>query len=186
MSVPRPHPEPTPTRASVTETNSGGTDHVWFYDVQADGFSLDDKRSPVDVSDLPDVLARWCLGRGFPSPRWALLHDRVTGRPARGWLRPTTGSRTVLARRARGPSGTALNPDIPSAPESRSDGAVERPSTSRRHVVWLPGDQAWSPPNRLRATSRWCAMTLLSETASTETVTMVAPSAASPAASSPL
>ena len=30
-----------------TKTNSGGTDHVWFYDVQADGFSLDDKRNPV-------------------------------------------------------------------------------------------------------------------------------------------
>ena len=29
-----------------TKTNSGGTDHVWFYDVQADGWSLDDKRTP--------------------------------------------------------------------------------------------------------------------------------------------
>ncbi|RYP84232.1 SAM-dependent DNA methyltransferase [Nocardioides guangzhouensis] len=42
-----------------TKTNSGGTDHVWFYDVQADGFSLDDKRTPVAANDLPDVLARW-------------------------------------------------------------------------------------------------------------------------------
>jgi type I restriction enzyme M protein len=42
-----------------TKTNSGGTDHVWFYDVRADGFSLDDKRNPVEASDLPDVLARW-------------------------------------------------------------------------------------------------------------------------------
>lgn len=42
-----------------TKTNSGGTDDVWFYDVRADGFSLDDKRNPVDVNDLPDVLARW-------------------------------------------------------------------------------------------------------------------------------
>ena len=42
-----------------TKTNSGGTDNVWFYDVQADGFSLDDKRNPVEVNDLPDVLARW-------------------------------------------------------------------------------------------------------------------------------
>jgi type I restriction enzyme M protein len=42
-----------------TKTNSGGTDHVWFYDVQADGFSLDDKRNPVDANDLPDVLALW-------------------------------------------------------------------------------------------------------------------------------
>ncbi len=44
-----------------TKTNSGGTDEVWFYDVRADGFSLDDKRNPVEVNDLPDVLARWAL-----------------------------------------------------------------------------------------------------------------------------
>ena len=42
-----------------TKTNSGGTDNVWFYDVQADGYSLDDKRNPVEANDLPDVLARW-------------------------------------------------------------------------------------------------------------------------------
>ena len=43
-----------------TKTNSGGTDHVWFYDMQADGFSLDDKRTPQpDKSDLPDILKRW-------------------------------------------------------------------------------------------------------------------------------
>ncbi len=42
-----------------TKTNSGGTDDVWFYDVQADGFSLDDKRNPVEANDLPEVLARW-------------------------------------------------------------------------------------------------------------------------------
>lgn len=43
-----------------TKTNSGGTDNVWFYDMQADGYSLDDKRSPQpDKSDLKDILARW-------------------------------------------------------------------------------------------------------------------------------
>jgi type I restriction enzyme M protein len=42
-----------------TKTSSGGTDHVWFYDVQSDGFSLDDKRTALQSSDLPDVLARW-------------------------------------------------------------------------------------------------------------------------------
>jgi type I restriction enzyme M protein len=61
-----------------TKTNSGGTDHVWFYDVQADGWSLDDKRTPLLSEDklgpvpstehseeehtknnLPDVLVRW-------------------------------------------------------------------------------------------------------------------------------
>lgn len=61
-----------------TKTNSGGTDHVWFYDLQADGWSLDDKRTPLLSDDklgpvpvtqvtadehvknnLPDVLERW-------------------------------------------------------------------------------------------------------------------------------
>ena len=61
-----------------TKTNAGGTDHVWFYDVEADGRSLDDKRTPLVSEDkfgpvpktplsesehaknnLPDVLARW-------------------------------------------------------------------------------------------------------------------------------
>jgi type I restriction enzyme M protein len=42
-----------------TKTNSGGTDQVWFYDVSADGFSLDDKRNPIEANDLPDALTRW-------------------------------------------------------------------------------------------------------------------------------
>jgi len=60
-----------------TKTNSGGTDHVWFYDMEADGWSLDDKRNPLlpeeklgvlatgltevehAKNNLPDVLARW-------------------------------------------------------------------------------------------------------------------------------
>jgi type I restriction enzyme M protein len=43
-----------------TKTNSGGTDHVWFYDMQGDGFSLDDKRNPLpNEDDIPDVLACW-------------------------------------------------------------------------------------------------------------------------------
>jgi type I restriction enzyme M protein len=57
---------------------SGGTDHVWFYDVRADGYSLDDKRTPLleleklgplarlgadehEKNNLPDVLRRWTL-----------------------------------------------------------------------------------------------------------------------------
>ncbi len=63
---------------AFTKTNSGGTDFVWFYDVEADGWSLDDKRTPLLAEDklgpvpstalnpdeharnnLPDVLARW-------------------------------------------------------------------------------------------------------------------------------
>lgn len=47
-----------------TRTDSGGTEDVWFYDVKADGFSLDDKRNPVDTNDLPTVLERWEALRG--------------------------------------------------------------------------------------------------------------------------
>ena len=43
-----------------TKTNSGGTDDVWFYDMQTDGFTLDDKRTAQpDKSDLEDILERW-------------------------------------------------------------------------------------------------------------------------------
>lgn len=42
-----------------TKTGHGGTDKVWFYDMQADGFSLDDKRSPVSENDIPDIVARF-------------------------------------------------------------------------------------------------------------------------------
>ncbi len=41
------------------KTGIGGTDNVWFYDMTADGLSLDDKRQPVDQNDIPDILARW-------------------------------------------------------------------------------------------------------------------------------
>lgn len=42
-----------------TRTDSGGTDKVWFYDMQSDGLSLDDKRDPIQENDIPDILSRW-------------------------------------------------------------------------------------------------------------------------------
>ena len=42
-----------------TKTNNGGTDKVWFYEMHADGYTLDQRRSPIDENDIPDVLARW-------------------------------------------------------------------------------------------------------------------------------
>ena len=42
-----------------TKTEHGGTDQVWFYDMQADGFSLDDKRAAMEVNDIPDIIARF-------------------------------------------------------------------------------------------------------------------------------
>jgi type I restriction enzyme M protein len=69
-----------------TKTDSGGTDHVWFYDVRADGWSLDDKRTPLlpaeklgpraaladeehAKNNLPDVLARWAERDGAERDR---------------------------------------------------------------------------------------------------------------------
>lgn len=72
----------------LTKTNSGGTDFVWFYDVEADGWSLDDKRTPLLPEDklgpvprtaladdehtknsLPDVLTRWMQRDGSERER---------------------------------------------------------------------------------------------------------------------
>jgi type I restriction enzyme M protein len=71
-----------------TKTNSGGTDTVWFFDVEADGWSLDDKRTPLlpdeklgaipttplgkaehAKNNLPDVLARWRERKGAERER---------------------------------------------------------------------------------------------------------------------
>lgn len=67
-----------------TKTNSGGTDHVWFYDLAADGWSLDDKRQPLlpveqlgclaadtehGKNNLPDVLRRWAEREGTERAR---------------------------------------------------------------------------------------------------------------------
>ncbi|WP_274422969.1 class I SAM-dependent DNA methyltransferase [Blautia sp. XA-2221] len=42
-----------------TKTGHGGTDKVWFYDMKADGFSLDDKRNPINENDIPDIIERF-------------------------------------------------------------------------------------------------------------------------------
>ena len=56
-----------------TKTSSGGTDGVWFYDMQADGYSLDDKRNPLpeghEHNNLPDILMRWQMREGGEQTR---------------------------------------------------------------------------------------------------------------------
>lgn len=42
-----------------TKTGHGGTDKVWFYDMKADGYSLDDKRTVVNDNDIPDIIERF-------------------------------------------------------------------------------------------------------------------------------
>ena len=41
------------------KTDNGGTDNVWFYDMQADGYSLDDKRQPIKENDILDIIERY-------------------------------------------------------------------------------------------------------------------------------
>lgn len=73
-----------------TKTNSGGTDGVWFYDMRADGYSLDDKRTPLDPSkpgtnDIPDVTARWHLRHD--------LTERSRARTEQSFVVPVTAIR---------------------------------------------------------------------------------------------
>ena len=42
-----------------TKTGTGGTDKVWFYDMKADGYSLDDKRNPIEDNDINDIVERF-------------------------------------------------------------------------------------------------------------------------------
>lgn len=61
-----------------TKTGTGGTDDVWFYDMRADGFSLDDKRQPTDANDLPDIVARF----------WARTQEQGRARTEQSFLVP--------------------------------------------------------------------------------------------------
>ena len=112
-----------------TKTNSGGTDHVWFYDVEADGCRLDDKRtellpprtssapcprprSPPDEhakNNLPDILARWrTLGFGVPASAgtpYTAAGRRLFANSAP--LHESSGWKPVLSRPSRGEAGDA-------------------------------------------------------------------------------
>jgi type I restriction enzyme M protein len=60
-------------------TKGGETDQVWFYDVQADGYSLDDKRSPMELNDLPDVMAQYAeyrKQRASKNPNYSQWQDK--------------------------------------------------------------------------------------------------------------
>jgi type I restriction enzyme M protein len=68
------------------------TESVWFYDLTADGFSLDDKRTPIDADDIPDLLAKWASRGGgansYPVPIEKIKeHDWSL---AAGRYKPTT------------------------------------------------------------------------------------------------
>jgi Type I restriction-modification system methyltransferase subunit len=59
-----------------TKTGHGGTDKVWFYDMQADGFSLDDKRTPTKENDIPDIIARFRALKRLP------IEGKVAAQPS--------------------------------------------------------------------------------------------------------
>lgn len=63
-----------------TKTSSGGTDNVWFYDVRADGMTLDDKRTPIEANDLPDVLTRWQSLKAPTTPGDRVGEERAVSR----------------------------------------------------------------------------------------------------------
>lgn len=115
---------------AFTKTNSGGTDYVWFYDVEADGWSLDDKRTPllpdtklgpapeavltVDENvknNLPDVLARW-------SERATTEHDRP--RTAQSFC----VSKADIARGAYRLSQKAYRAVLPQSPSHQPPQAI--------------------------------------------------------------
>ena len=92
-----------------TKTNSGGTDHVWFYDLTADGWSLDDKRTPllaeeklgpapgVPLSEaehlknnLPDLLTRWQSLSSLPPGKGSGVRELDRPRTAQSFCVPKT------------------------------------------------------------------------------------------------
>ncbi|MBD0824427.1 type I restriction-modification system subunit M [Aestuariibaculum marinum] len=54
-----------------TKTNSGGTDNVWFYDMKADGYSLDDKRNEIKDNNIPQIIDHW---KYLNSDFWGKMH----------------------------------------------------------------------------------------------------------------
>ena len=106
-----------------TKTNSGGTDHVWFYALMADGWSLDDKRTPLlspeklgpaprvrltedehAMNNLPDVLARWRTMQRFGVP--ALAAKGLGRQPS------SNSSPSSASAHAAPPEGESPNPEL--------------------------------------------------------------------------
>ncbi|CAN5197697.1 hypothetical protein BH20VER2_BH20VER2_12030 [soil metagenome] len=127
-----------------TKTNSGGTDHVWFYDVDADGMSLDDKRTellppeklgPVPKvaltaddhakNNLPDILARW---RSLPRLGSAGVP------PAGSGVSPEQTPSSEKARKGGTPLPARETRALPMAAEDSTDyrtGEDARPRTAQ-------------------------------------------------------
>jgi type I restriction enzyme M protein len=66
---------------------------VWFYDLTADGFTLDDKRTPIEANDVPDVLAKWS-GREEGPNSYRVQIEKIKGN---GWSLAAGRYRLVTA-----------------------------------------------------------------------------------------
>nr|WP_307785462.1 class I SAM-dependent DNA methyltransferase [Microbacterium hibisci] len=123
-----------------TKTSSGGTDHVWFYDVRADGMTLDDKRTPIEANDLPTsspagapcaTQARPLSERGTSQtkrpPRTRRLRERGTSETKR--LHPAQTASTPAPAR---PSPSSFRGRRSSTTATTSASTGTRRSSSRR------------------------------------------------------
>jgi len=81
-------------------TKGGTTERVWFYDLQADGYSLDDKRTPIKHNDLPDAIANW--KRYQLAVENHLRHSREGGNPFEHWQDKTQKAFVVDAKEIAG------------------------------------------------------------------------------------
>ena len=116
-----------------TKTNSGGTDHVWFYDVEADGWSLDDKRTPLLPEDKLGPVPTTALGDGR-------AREEQPARRAR-----------ALGRSATAPSASARAPRRASA--CRRPTSPRRATTSRSTATrkWCTRRSSTAPPKEILA-----------------------------------
>ena len=80
-----------------TKTGHGGTDKVWFYDMTADGLSLDDKRTPTAENDIPDIIARFHSIQSLPlegkvaaQPTDEVYNEEANPRTAKSFFVPKT------------------------------------------------------------------------------------------------
>ena len=123
-----------------TKTGHGGTDNVWFYDIKADGFSLDDKRTPTPENDIPDIVARFHSLHSSPSPS-ASLTALPEGEP--GLASPSGGG--AVESDGEGP-GRAQN--SPSWCRSKRSWTTDMTSPSTSTSRWSMRGWSTRPPGR--------------------------------------
>lgn len=74
------------------------TKSVWFYDLTAEGFSLDDKRTPIEANDIPDLLAKWPTMTAAPLPSFPPSSTKCS---ATRWITSEVGQSARCPRSSR-------------------------------------------------------------------------------------